>query len=83
MQEENKKALLHGAQALLQDYFSGKRPEELLETFFTHLKAQGVGEHEIHSLLQTAKKQQETLLPLTLFSDERHSALELITKYLK
>jgi predicted DNA-binding protein (UPF0251 family) len=81
--EATKTAVQDASLRLLQDYFAGKPPEQLIETFFSYLKHDHqLSEAELDALLRHAKAEHETLVPATLFADDKLAPLEAVTKYL-
>ncbi len=68
---------------LLEGYFSGKSPEQIIETFLFHLKRDHkFNDAQLGALLREAKQEHDTFVPVTLFCDERLAPLEALAKYL-
>jgi predicted DNA-binding protein (UPF0251 family) len=68
---------------LLQGYLAGKSPEQIIETFFFHLtRDHKLNDAQLSALLREAKQEHDTLVPATLFTDERLAPLEALAKYL-
>jgi len=58
--------------------------DDILEIFLQHLvEDHYFTEEEVHKLVGEAKKEAESLIPLSIFDNEKLSALESVTKYLK
>jgi hypothetical protein len=72
------------AEALLKEYFAGKSPEEIVSAMLAYLEQdKNFNDEDILALLSHTKNEQETMLPVTLFSIDALSPLEVVVKYLK
>lgn len=68
----------------LKEYFKNSNPDELLQIFVNHLMEDHYfNEKDIHKLIQKTKEENDSLIPISIFQNEKLSVLETITKYLK
>ena len=69
---------------VLDAFFSNKSKEDIVSLFLSHLQQDNdLTDDQIHKLLATYQKRTNQLLPISIFNNQKLSALETITKYLK